>query len=100
MLTILFLPNFTSAEQTKTIEITGVIGDYAPEARLYEVNGKIYEFGEDIAIQTRAGTSLTFHDLKGGMAIKIVSEERPGPDGKIKIEHIGIIVMNEKIKLK
>jgi len=100
LLTILLFPNFTTADRIKTFEIKGVIGDYAPDARVYEVNGKIYEFGEDIAIQTRAGTSLTFHDLKGGMAIKIVSEERPGPDGKIKIEHIGIIVMNEKIKLK
>ena len=97
LLTILLFPNFTTADRIKTFEIKGVIGDYAPDARVYEVNGKIYEFGQDVPIQTQAGTPLTFDDLKGGTSIKIVAEEKPGPDGTIRIEYIRIIVMNDKL---
>ena len=87
-LTILLIPNLATADQAKTIEIKGVIGDYAPEARMYEVNGKMYEFEEDITIQSQAGEILTFADLKGGMSIKIVGVKEFGPDGKEKIKYI------------
>jgi len=98
ILTILLVPNLATADQVKTIEIKGVIGDYAPEARMYEVNGKMYEFEEDIAIQSQAGEILTFADLKGGMRIKIIGEKIPGLAGKEKIKYTNIIVMNKKVK--
>ena len=100
LLISLLIPNLAIADQVKTIEIKGVIGDYAPGARMYEVNGKMYEFEEDITIQSQAGEILTFADLKGGMSIKIVGVKEFGPDGKEKIKYISIIVMNKKIKLK
>ena len=100
LLTILLIPNLATADQVKTIEIKGVIGDYSPEARMYEVNGKMYEFEEDITIQSQAGEILTFADLKGGMPIKIVGVKEFRPDGKEKIKYISIIVMNKKIKLR
>ena len=99
-LTLLLLPNLAHADRPETIEIKGVIGDSAPQSRTYEVDGKIYEFNEDIIIQTPSGDVLTFADLKGGMKIKIIGEKVPGPDGKEKIRYIRIIVMKEKIKAK
>jgi hypothetical protein len=99
-LTLLLIPSFAQAESTETIEIKGVIGDSAPQSRTYEVDGKIYEFDEDITIQTPSGDALTFADLKGGMKIKIIAEKIPGPDGKEKIRYISIIVMKAKMKEK
>ena len=100
LLAFLLIPSFAQAESTETIEIKGVIGDSAPQSRTYEVDGKIYEFDEDITIQTPSGDALTFADLKGGVKIKIIGEKVPGPDGKEKIKYISIIVMKEKIKAK
>ena len=99
-LTLLLISNFAQAESTETFEIRGIIGDSAPQSRTYEVDGKIYEFDEDITIQTPSGDALTFADLQGGMKIKIIGEKVPGPDGKEKINYIRIIVMKEKIKTK
>jgi hypothetical protein len=100
LLTLLLLPNLANADRPETIEIKGIIGDYAPQSRTYEVDGKIYEFDEDITIQTPSGDALTFADLKGGMKIKIIGEKVPGPDGKEKIKYISIIVMKAKMKEK
>ena len=99
-LTLLLIPSFAHADRPETIEITGVIGDFAPQGRIYEVSGKIYRFDEDITIQTPSGDALTFADLKGGMKIKIIAEKVPGPDGKEKIRYISIIVMKAKMKEK
>jgi hypothetical protein len=96
LLAFLLIPSFARAESTQTIEIKGVIGDSAPQSRTYEVDGKIYEFDEDITIQTPSGDALTFADLKGGMKIKIIAEKVPGPDGKEKVNYIRIIVMKKK----
>jgi hypothetical protein len=95
-LTLLLIPSFTQAENTETFEIKGVIGDYAPQSRTYEVDGKIYEFDEDITIQTPSGDALTFADLKGGMRIKIIAEKVSGPDGKEEVKYIRIIVMKKQ----
>jgi hypothetical protein len=94
-LALLLIPSFARAESTETIEIKGVIGDFAPQSRTYEVDGKMYEFAEDIAIQTPSGETLTFADLKGGMKIKIIAEKISGPDGKEGINYIRIIVMKK-----
>ena len=99
-LTLLLIPSFAQADSPGTIEIKGVIGDSAPQSRTYEVDGKIYEFDEDITIQTPSGDALTFADLKGGMKIKIIGEKVPGPDGKEIIKYISIIVMKAKKKEK
>ena len=99
-LTVLLIPNLAPADRIETIEIQGVIGDSAPQSRTYEVDGKIYEFDEDITIQTPSGDALTFADLKGGIEIKIIGEKVPGPDGKEKIKYITIIVMKAKKKEK
>ena len=95
-LTLLLIPSFALADRPETFEIRGVIGDYAPQSRTYEVDGKIYEFDEDITIQTPSGDALTFADLKGGMRIKIIAEKVPGPDGKEKIKYVRIIAMKSK----
>ena len=95
-LPLLLIPSFVQAESPETIEIKGVIGDSAPQSRTYEVDGKIYEFDEDITIQTPSGDALTFADLKGGMKIKIIAEKVPGPDGKEIIKYISIIVMQKQ----
>ncbi len=99
-LPLLLIPSVAQADTTETIEIKGVIGDSAPQSRTYEVDGKIYEFDEDITIQTPSGDALTFADLKGGMKIKIIAEKVPGPDGKEKVNYIRIIVMKAKKKEK
>ena len=100
LLTILLIPNLAAADRLETIEIQGIIGDYAPEARVYEVNGKIYQFEEDITIQSQAGELLTFNDLKGGMSIKITGEKEFGPSGKEKVKYFSIIVIRKKVKLR
>ena len=103
LLNILLIPGFAQAEQaenTETFEIKGVIGDCAPQSRIYEVDGTIYEFDEDIPIQTTSGNTLTFADLKGGMRIKIIAEKVFGPDGKEKVNYISIIVIKEKKQVK
>jgi len=94
-LTLLLIPNFTTAEPAKTIEIQGIIGDFAPDGRIYEVSGKLYKFDEDIIIQTQDGTPLTFAELKGGTAIKIIGEKTFDPKAKTKekIKYIRIIVL-------
>jgi len=99
-LSVLLIPALAHADRPETIEIQGVIGDYAPQSRIYEVDGKIYEFDEDITIQTPSGDALTFAALKGGVKIKIIGEKVPGPDGKEKIRYISIIVMKAKKKEK
>ena len=98
-LTILLIPGFAQAEQAEspeTFEIKGVIGDCAPQSRIYEVDGKIYEFDEDVPIQTPSGDPLTFADLKGGMSIKIIAEKVFGPDGKEEIKYVGIVAMKKQ----
>ena len=93
-LTLLLIPSFAQTESTDTFEIQGVIGDYAPQSRTYEVDGTIYEFAEDIPIQTPSGDALTFADLKGGIIIRIIAEKVSGPDGTERVTYIHIIVMN------
>ena len=95
-LVVLLIPNFAQAESTETIEIRGVIGDSAPQSRIYEVDGKIYKFDEDITIQTPSGEALTFADLNGGMRIKIIAEKVSSPDGKEKVKYVRIIVMKKQ----
>jgi len=95
-LTLLLLPNLAPADRIETIEIQGVIGDSAPQSRTYEVDGKIYEFDEDITIQTPSGDALTFADLKGRVKIKIIAEKVPGPDGKEQLRYISITVMKKQ----
>ena len=95
-MTFLLIPNLANADRPETIEIKGVIGDSAPQSRTYEVDGKIYEFDEDITIQTPSGDALTFADLKGGMRIKIIAEKVSGPDGKDKVNYTRIIVMQKQ----
>jgi hypothetical protein len=95
-LAFLLIPSSAWAESTETIEIKGVIGDFAPQSRIYEVDGTIYQFAEDIPIQTPSGDALTFADLKGGMRITIIAEKVPGPDGKEEVKYIRIIVMKRQ----
>ena len=100
-LLLLLIPGFAQAEQaenTETFEIKGVIGDCAPQSRIYEVDGTIYEFDEDIPIQTPSGEALTLAALKGGTKIKIIAEKVSGPDGKEEVNYLRIIVMNGKKK--
>jgi len=99
-LPLLLIPNLAHAESTETIEIKGVIGDSAPQGRIYAVSGKIYRFDEDITIQTPSGDALTFADLKGGTKIKIIGEKVPGPDGKETVNYIRIIVMKKQRVVK
>ena len=95
ILPLLLIPGLTSGEPKKTIEIQGVIGDYAQEDHIYEVGGKIYKFEEDIVIEAQDGTVLTFADLKGGTEIKIMGEKTSDPKGKDKekIKYIRIVVL-------
>ena len=95
-LTLLLIPSFVLAESTETIEIKGVIGDFAPQSRTYEVDGTMYEFDEDITIQTPTGDALTFADLKGGMRVKIIAEKVLGPDGKEEVKYTRIVVMKKQ----
>lgn len=98
---LLLFPSLAMAEEgTETFEIEGIIGDFAPDARVYEVSGEIYEFEEDIAIETQSGEALTFADLRGGMSIKIIGEKSYGPDGEEKIKYVKIIVKKKKLKVK
>ena len=96
-LTLLLIPNFTTAEPNKTIEIQGIIGDSAPQSRTYEVDRKIYQFDEDITIQNQSGEILSFAALKGGTEIKIIGERTFDPKDKIKekIKYIRIIVLKK-----
>ena len=94
LLAFLLIPSFAQTESTETFEIQGFIGDYAPQSRTYEVDGTIYEFAEDIPIQTPSGDALTFADLKGGIIIRIIAEKVSGPDGTERVTYIRIIVMN------
>ncbi len=99
VLAILLIPGFAQAEQaenTETFEIKGVIGDCAPQSRIYEIDGTIYKFDENIPIQTPSGATLTFADLKGGMKVTIIAEKVLGPDGKEEIKYVGIIVMGKQ----
>lgn len=99
-LALLLIPSFAlaegQAESTETFDIKGVIGDCAPQSRIYEIDGTIYEFAEDIPIQTPSGDALTFADLKGGMRVKITAEKVSGPDGKEEIKYIRILVIPKK----
>ena len=96
-LTLLLIPAFTGAKPNKTIEIQGIIGDFAPDGRIYEVSGKLYKFDQDIMIQGQDGTVLTFADLKGGTEIKIIGEKIFDPKNKAKekIKYLRIIVLKK-----
>jgi hypothetical protein len=96
-LTLLLIPALTGAEPNKTIEIQGIIGDFAPDGRIYEVSGKLYTFDQDILIQTQDGTVLTFAELKGGTEIKIIGEKIFDPKNKTKekIKYLRIIVLKK-----
>ena len=94
-LTLLLIPNFTTGEPNKTIEIQGIIGDSAPRSRTYEVDRAIYQFDEDITIQNQSGEILGFDALKGGTEIKIIGEKIFDPKAKTKekIKYVRIIVL-------
>jgi hypothetical protein len=97
LLVLLLIPTFTAGESKKTIEIQGIIGDYAQEDRIFEVSGKIYHFDQDVVIQARDGTVLTFADLKGGNEIKIIGKKIADPKAKNKerIKYTTIIVLKK-----
>ncbi|MEJ2364346.1 MAG: hypothetical protein P8075_09355 [Deltaproteobacteria bacterium] len=96
-LTLVFIPAFAGAKPNKTIEIQGIIGDFAPDGRIYEVSGKLYTFDQDIMIQSQDGTVLTFAELKGGTEIKIIGEKIFDPKAKTKekIKYLRIIVLKK-----
>ncbi len=94
-LTLLLIPNFAPADQAKTIEIQGFIGDSAPKSRTYEVDREIYVFDQDITIESESGEVLTFADLKGGTEIKIIGEKISGPKVQEKVKYIKIIVLKK-----
>ena len=94
-LTLLLIPNLAPADQVKTIEIQGFIGDFARQGRIYEVSGKLYKFDEDIVIQAQDETPLTFSALKGGTEIKIIGEKISGPKVEEKVKYIKIIVLKK-----
>ena len=97
-LSLVFIPAFIGAEPNKTIEIQGIIGDFAPDGRIYEVSGKLYKFDQDLVIQRQDGTVLTFADLKGGTEIKIIGEKIFDPKNKTreKIKYLRIIVLKKQ----
>ena len=96
-LTLLLIPAFTGAEPNKTIEIQGIIGDFAPQSRIYEVDRTIYQFDQDITIQNESGEILGFEALKGGTEIKIIGEKffDPKAKSKEKIKYLRIIVLKK-----
>lgn len=97
-LTLLLIPALTTAEPNKTIEIQGIIGDSAPQSRAYEVDGRIYQFDEDITIQNESGEILGFDALKGGTEIKIIAEKTSHPKEKTgeEIKYLRIIVLKKQ----
>jgi hypothetical protein len=97
ILALLLIPTFAAGEPNKTVEIQGIIGDYAQEDRILEVSGKIYHFDEDVVIQDRDGTILTFADLKGGTEIKIIGEKVADPKTKTKekVKYTTIVVLKK-----
>jgi hypothetical protein len=92
---LLVVPSLATADEVKTIEIRGVIGDSAPQSRTYEVDREIYQFDEDIIIQNESGEVLTFAALKGGTEIKIIGEKISDPKAgsKEKIKYMRIVVL-------
>ena len=94
-LALLLVPAFTAAEPAKTIEIQGVIGDFAPQSHTYEVGRKIYHFDEDITIQNESGEILGFDALRGGTKVKVMGEKTGDPKGKgkEKIKYTKIVVL-------
>jgi hypothetical protein len=97
-LTLLLLPNISTGEPQKIIEIQGIIGDSAPQSRTYEVGREIYQFDQDITIQNESGEILGFDALKGGTEIKIIGEKTFDPKAKTKekIKYLRIIVLKQE----
>lgn len=71
----LLFPNTLLAQETVSITIEGYIGDSAPKARIYEINGKMYQFPGNIVIKNQYGKRLTFNDLIGGVHVKVIGEK-------------------------
>jgi len=93
---LLLLPIATIAETRIPIKIEGRIGDFAEKSRIYEINGEIYQFQQNIIIENQYGRRLTLNDLKGGLFIKIIGEKIIERDQKEKIEFNKIIIMNKR----
>jgi len=96
-LIFLLISNVAKGEPNKTIEIQGVIGDYAQEDRIFEVGGQIYQFDQDTVVEGLDGTLLTFAHLKGGTEVKIIGEKTFDPKAKFKekIKYVKVIVLKK-----
>ena len=90
----MFVPHAAIGEDKVPFVTEGVIGDFADRSRIYEVDGKYYQFQKDIIIDTQDGKRLTFRHLRGGLHIKIVGEKMTGTDFKERAQYHKIIIMN------
>ena len=82
------------------IVIEGQIGDFAPEARVYEVAGKAYRFQEDIPVYAEDGTMLAFSDPKGGMRVRLIGESLSSGVQAALIRFTRIVVMGARLPVK
>lgn len=89
----IFVPYAAVAEYKIPVVIEGVIGDFSERARIYEVDGKHYQFQKDVAIESADGKKLSFRHLRGGLHIQILGEKTIGKDFREKTQYNKIIVI-------
>lgn len=82
------------------VVIEGEIGDFAAKARVYEVAGKAYQFGEDIPVCAENGTILSFRDLRGGMRVRLVGESISSGASPGLVRFTKIVVMGDQLPAK
>jgi hypothetical protein len=92
----LLFPNALLAQETVPITIEGYIGDSAPQARIYEINGKMYQFPGNIVIRNQYGKRLTFKDLIGGVHVRVTGEKTVSETQKATITYKKIIILKGK----
>jgi hypothetical protein len=89
----LLFPYGLLAQETAPITTEGYIGDSAPKARIYEINGTMYQFPGNIVIKNQYGKRLTFNDLRGGVRVRIIGEKTVRENRKSTITYKEIILL-------
>lgn len=90
----LLLPAAAVGQSGRQVVFEGRIGDYAPRAGVYEINGTMYPLSSRVVVNDAAGRMLNVSRLRGGMDVKVHAVEVKRPYEKPHLVIQKIVILN------
>ena len=74
----------------------GVIGDYAPQSRIYQVGKAAFHFPSHAVIEGPGGKRIPLEELKGGMRIRVEGVDLLGRGAGTGIGIRRVVVLGDR----